>query len=440
MRILTLIFITTTLSAQQPNIILFLTDDGRYDTNNSYFPNIKRIADEGVVFANAFTVYPLCTPSRAIIQSGLYPHTSNNMYNYNDAAGSIVDTTDFILGETLQAAGYYTIFVGKAFNDWKKPLTGYDYWAGSTAGNAYEDPSFNINGQNQNITGDFSKIIYDLAIAALNNAPNKPIFLMVCDKAPHSPLKNTTAYNNENFPTPSNFVKFESNFPSYLYPENEYLESVTKLEKKIEKFYETLAYTDTGIGRIITWLENENALNNTAIIYTSDHGFMLGEHKLNGKGLPYDEVLRIPLFIRYPPVFVDTILTEQIATNLDILPTIFGLAGASYSGGLHGITLQSLYDCSCTRDAFMFEFQVDAIPGIPSFRGVRTREYLFTNHYCTGTVYELFDLTIDQLQNTNVAYDIEYSLVRDVLQDALDEVRINLEDFTTGYTLPCSLE
>jgi arylsulfatase A-like enzyme len=137
----------------------------------------------------------------------------------------------------------------------------------------------------------------------------------------------------------------------------------------LEAYFECLVGMDHNLNRILDTMEELNVLNNTLIIFISDNGFFFGEHQFSGKLWPYEESIRVPIFLRYPAWFSPgTVITEQLATNADIAPTILDAAGISNQYGMDGFSLHDLYTGSKKRDAFLIEsIQTanDKTPGFP---------------------------------------------------------------------------
>jgi hypothetical protein len=211
-------FTTLSIAADvKPNILAIMVDDGRYDI---YQPNggpdwfntpaINRIANEGVNFQITIPATSQCGPSRATFYTGLYPH-NNGCINNGDG---LIDSLPLIQ-EILQAAGYYTGFVGK-YGQGLHPR-GFDWFAKSDEDN-FIDAHYVINGTPMVIPGHISDVYPQLAIDFLNSVPaGKPFALFYFHREPHGPSiprpGDESLYVNEEVPFPANFYKYNMTIP-----------------------------------------------------------------------------------------------------------------------------------------------------------------------------------------------------------------------------------
>ncbi len=177
-------------AAKQPNVVIILTDDQRWDAlgvgGNPYLktPHIDKLAAEGVHFKNYFCTTSLCSPSRASILSGVYAHTHGVVNNFTDFPEDRPN-----MATVLHQAGYETAYIGKWHmgeeNDMPRP--GFDYFVTHKGQGKYWDTDFNINGQgSRTIKGYYTTVVTQLADDWLKQKRDKPFFLMLGHKAPHS--------------------------------------------------------------------------------------------------------------------------------------------------------------------------------------------------------------------------------------------------------------
>ncbi len=328
--------IPTTTNAHPPNILLFISDDASYATTDItgapyYFksPNLDRVAQEGANFTNSFVVYSYCVPSRATILTGLYPHINGAVNN-----GAKLNNFYQTIASILHDDGYYTAQVGK-YHFAATPQPGYDYWCASGT-LVYENPIFVVNGEKKTLPGHFTDIVNDTSIALIKRMP-KPFFLLTEHFAPHKPWiplpEDSALWETLLMPAPYNFSPWQNNYPSFLYdynPDVPIFYAGTKLDSIQRIYFQCMQGIERSMGEIVSALEQQGILDSTILIYVSDNGYLNGSHVLQGKIFPYEESMRVPIFIRYPKWFSDsTIIKNQIALNLDVSPTLLDAAGIS---------------------------------------------------------------------------------------------------------------
>jgi arylsulfatase A-like enzyme len=185
---------TTAVAAEQPNIIVMLCDDIRWNALSCAghphlkTPNIDRLADEGIYFENMFCTTSLCSPSRATILSGLYAHAHGVTNNFTDYP---LDLDSF--PRRLQESGYETAYIGKWHMGEKsdEPRPGFDYFVTHKGQGKYFDTEFNFNGKDRRVVpGYYTNVVTDMSVAWMRGqqkaAESKPFMLMIGQKAPHS--------------------------------------------------------------------------------------------------------------------------------------------------------------------------------------------------------------------------------------------------------------
>lgn len=428
----------TTLNTQRPNIVVILTDDSRYDQyringgpDYLELPAIERIANEGVNFQLGTVTTPLCTPSRAILFTGLYA-TSNGVTHNGDAINPGIKS----ISEILHDDGYYTAFVGKYGVGLGDPI-GYDNWVVSSS-LSYIDPTYSYNGIDTLFPGNILEVFPDLCIQFLDAKPaDQPFMLMFGHRAPHDSItvlpEDALLFEDEIIPFPDNFYKYPNDFPSY-YNKHQMKwqpDSLETIEIKREE-YRALVGVDKGVQQILDWLELNGQLDNTLIIYTSDNGFMEGEHLLDNKGTALKESMILPFFMRYPDWFDGQVITDEIATMMDIPKTILELVGIPDTFGMQGLSLNALANGTAHRD--MLLHQMASVDILPTIRSVRSLNYLYAFHFCDETVEEFFNLDIDPDENINQIFNPAYAGLIDEYRLILDSLRNAIND-----TMPIAL-
>lgn len=437
---------TTTgdVPAVTPNIIAIMVDDGRYDIYQpnggpAWFetPAINRIANEGVNFSLTFPATSQCAPSRATFYTGLYPHKHGCIVNGDHMNDSLP-----LIQQILKDNGYYTGFVGKYGQNLGLPQ-GFDWYAISQSDN-YEDVIYTINGIDTFIAGHISDIYPQLALKFLNQVPEgQPFVLFYFHRAPHGPTiprpEDALLYTAETIPFPSNFYKYQHDYPSFYYA-SVYKWPYDSLETDTAKLleYQAIAGVEDNTDTITDWLESKNILDNTFLMYTSDNGYIKGEHMLQGKGLAQDESIRLPLFIRYPKWFAPgSVISNEEAANFDIAPTMLELAGIPDTFGMDGMSLHKLYKHDVSRKLFFYEFGGTGNL-VPPLRSVRSLQYKYNYYYCNSTTEEFFDLVNDPSENENLISNPAYSALIQSYREKLDSLRTAFGDYEPAE-IPCSL-
>jgi N-acetylglucosamine-6-sulfatase len=425
------------------NIVLILTDDQRWDSLQ-YMPNVEsQLMARGVSFTNAFDNNPLCCPTRATIMTGLTSGHNGVWWNADapPIGGAFAgfthngDQNRQIFG-WLHASGYTTALVGKFLNgyhvngvSWRMP--GVDDWqafagvddtpaqvegTGCNAG-GYWNTCYSNNGVLEHpAAGAYSTTTSgDKAVSFIQSAdPQKPLFLYYAPRAPHGPTTPEPKYaaacgNVRPINAPSLYRQIV-NGPGYM----EALAPTSAAEQAFAqgvwiKDCQTLLSVDDQVARIIGALTSTGRLHNTLIVFASDNGLLLDEHRWRGKIVPYDESIRVPIVIRDDariPGNLDGSTISDMVSSLDYTQTFLDAAGVARSG-LDGESMLPLATGGNgweTQAAVLIEHAGG--PQVPAYCGVRTASAMFTQ-YATGE-YELYDLRSDPYEMFNVAHDPRY--------------------------------
>ncbi len=421
---------------QRPNIIVNVMDDQRFDTlgcypGKSHFgfletPHMDRLAREGVRFGQAFVTYSLCSPSRATMLSGQDVRT----HGVNQLAVSLRPETTIFPG-LLKQAGYETGFVGKWHIGDKSelPRPEFDYWSGVRGQGRYVDPVMNVNGKETTISGYATDVFGDQAVEFIRQSREKPFFLWVGQKAPHSPctppdhLKNL--YDGIEVAKPATYGEDHSDKPGWFVEQHDHdffhllLHPNTAYQQYTKDFCRTIASADENLGRMLEALDDRGLAENTVVIHISDNGHFLGEHQLYSKMLMYEESIRIPLLVRYPGFTPENHTCEDMVLNMDLAPTVLELAGLdapremegrSFAGALAGRTPDDW------RRSYRYEYY-NSRWGLPDFDGVRTADGWT---YCRFPDWEqLYHLDTDPAQVSNLANDPAHAAKKRELQEEL---------------------
>jgi N-acetylglucosamine-6-sulfatase len=431
----------------KPNIVLILTDDEDVGIH-AFMPKTEAlIEDQGTTFVNFFVTYPWCCPSRATILRGQYAHNTGVLGN-EPPWGGFEKFHELGLGEStiatwLQAGGYHTAMVGKYLNRYVPEKDGVppgwsEWYVGGNAHPSY-DYTLNENGRivaygdrpedylNDVLTGKAVQVIRKASAA------DRPFFVYVLPYTPHSPSvaapRHQGMFADAELPRTPAFDEVDiSDKPAFirsLPPVDE--ERFALLEDEYRRRLRSLQAIDDMVESIVNALEAEQVLDDTYVIYSSDNGFHLGEHRLPaGKDFPYEEDIRVPMIARGPGVPAGERI-DAMALNIDLAPTLAEIAGITPPAIVDGRSLLPLFadPAHPWRRSFLVErrqfeaqylkldvlqgMMVDELDRSAHFDAIRTDDWTYVE-YRTGE-RELYDLAADPYQLANLAGEADPALV-----------------------------
>jgi N-acetylglucosamine-6-sulfatase len=453
---LLLLLLSTTASLAAPNIIVIMADDQEDTGSVAYMPKaLSLIAEEGVTFKNSLVNLPLCAPSRASFLTGQAAH------NHGIRANSPLDQGGWegfkskeenSLPVWLKAAGYKTALIGKYLNrygqqsaygawlawlgswinvdfkgntvgnprDWVPP--GWDLWYAFTGTRVrYYDYWINENGKILSFDhrqSDYSTdVLAERVVRFINDeaASQAPFFMYITPKAAHaqgaraipSP-KYERAFNDVHLPENPAFNERDLRRKALKAP-NVGLKTKADLELSYRAELQSLQSVDDLVADVVDALRNTNKLDNTVLIYTSDNGFLFGDHHPIGKTAAYEGSIKVPLLMRGPGI-PERETRDQLVNNLDLTATILDLAGAKPGIPLDGKSLKPLFaDAKAPwRSAILIESPVTRFERAANrYAGVRTTTKKYVKY--DGGFEELFDLAADPHELRNKAQDPAYA-------------------------------
>jgi arylsulfatase A-like enzyme len=438
---------------RRPNILFVMTDDQTHEQMSCaghpilQTPNMDRLANEGVRFANAFCTNSLCAPARATVLTGCYSHIHG--IRGNSEKRDEIEALDSNLPtfpRLLQEAGYRTGLFGK-WHIRQDPL-GFDEWKVLPGQGVYFDPDFIHNGQRRKETGYATDVTTDFALDFLRRIGNEPFCMVYQHKAPHRPFtpapRHAKMFDDIEWPYPETYdddyetrtlakeaedMRFEislagdyDDIPKGLSPEQK---RNWIFQRFVKDHYRSVYGVDENLGQVLDYLDRAGLAEDTAVIYTTDNGYYLGEHGWYDKRFMYEPSLRIPFLARYPRLGASGRVEDHMALNIDVAPTILDLARVPIPESMQGRSLVPLlqgdppedwrqsifyayYDNSWAMKDLPPELRTD-----PSFkyftahrvsphRGVRTGRYKLIEYYREGDYWELFDLQEDPNELKNL--------------------------------------
>ncbi len=442
-------------SAQQPNVVVLMTDDQTADSMWTMPWTRELIGAEGVTFTNSFVSYPRCCPSRATFFTGQYAHNHGVLSN-TLPFGSYdrLDTSSW-LPLWLQAAGYRTAHLGKFLNGYgdvnpTEVPPGWDEWHATTGRETYRYWGYTVNENGRLETygrdrdpdlyaTDFmsrraSELIDDLAPS------DAPFFLSVGFLAPHTggpaepgdppgvatpavAPRHRGAFAGEPLPRPPGFSERNvSDKPPRIRRLPRLTPARTDLiRQKYHQRLESLLSVDDGVDEIIDALRQSGELENTLVIFTSDNGFFHGEHRIwSGKAQVYEPAIRVPLLMRGPGITPGR-RPSRIVGNVDLAPTILEAAGLPPRPELDGRSLLPLARGPVPRWRDYLLLEGGDRLGL-DYDGIRTPRYVYAEHRAGAR--ELYDLRLDPYQLHSVHRSPAYAAVRAELEARLTNLRI----------------
>jgi arylsulfatase A-like enzyme len=364
-----------------PNLLFIFTDEQRYDTMAAYgnerieTPNLDRLASESVVFERAYVTQPVCTPSRSTIMTGLYPHTSGCIENNVPLPDEIPCLPEMIAPGTY-ATAYHgkwhlgdEIFQQHGFQEWRSIEDGYEryYRAGRDRDarstyhqwlieNGFQPPKGETfsRGEAARLPEAYGKPAYLAQEASryIRAHRHEPFILYVNFLEPHMPFfgPRDDQYDPAEVSLPPNFEAIPGEdhplktrlFARYYAMRGHSglpLRTEADWRRMIANYWGLNSLVDTHVGTILDTLADCELDENTIVVYTSDHGDMMGSHHLLAKCVAFEEAVRVPLLVRLPGQR-RTARVESPVSQVDLVPTLLDLMGQPAPQELEGASLR----------------------------------------------------------------------------------------------------
>ncbi len=441
----------------RPNVLFIIADDltataiSSYENSASRSPNIDQLAAEGIKYTKAYTQYPVCGPSRASLMFGYYPNATNT-YGYVSGRENVGPSRKS-LSQLFKENGYYTARVSKIFHmgvpiDIETGSNGQDDEASWTERYNSQGPEWAAAGEAelvQNnpyglkprkggnvmtiVKADGDDLVHsdgktaEKAVQLIKQNKNNPFFLAVGLVRPHvpfvAPRKYFEPYPHQQMVLPPKVENDWDDIPArginYVTSVNGEL-SEEQEKKAVAGYYASVAYMDAQVGKILKSLKEEGLEDNTIVVFTSDHGFHLGEHRFWMKVSLHEESVRVPLIIKVPGK--SPAVCNSFTELLDLYPTLAELAGLKASRYLQGKSLVKTLD---NPEMELRDYAFSVSQGGKSFL-VRNHKWAYIQYdEDAGSGMELFDMEHDAKQYNNLAYNPAYEKVVEEMQMKLTE-------------------
>ncbi len=409
----------------RPNIVFVLTDD--LATNLvQYMPQLQQLQQKGTSFTHYFVTDSLCCPSRSSAFTGKFPHNTGVFTNGGSdggyAAFNAHGNPQHTFATAMQAAGYRTGMMGKYLNGYQPqdPVPpGWSEW--DVAGNGYPEFNYalNENGQVKQYGDQPSDYLTDVLnrkgqdFIAQSAQAGKPFMLELATFAPHGPFtpapRDADKFPGLQAPRGPAFNEADmSDKPAWIKDHPKLTAAqITKLDTSFRKRAQAVQAVDKLLGDIQTALKNNGVDRDTYIVFGSDNGFHMGQHRLlQGKMTAYDTDINVPLVVTGPGVAANQ-KPAELAQNTDLCPTFEDLAGVTVPSAVDGHSLKPYFQTGTppSRDAVLIEhhgpdtqaddpdFQVAASGNPPSYEAVRTAHEVYVE-YADGE-REYYDVQAD---------------------------------------------
>ncbi|MDR3438850.1 sulfatase [Telmatospirillum sp.] len=440
------------------NIIFVLVDDLRFDgmgflQHELHTPNIDALARGGTYFPNAVVSSSLCSPSRATILTG---QTARN-HRVVDNNSSSEDGLIFFPQYLQRDAGYQTAFFGKWHmgSATDAPRPGFDKWVSFKGQGTYLPTdgippalakqgvvqTLNVDGTVVPRKGYITDELTDYAMDWLENGrdKSKPFFLYLSHKAVHSdpipPTRYKDQYANTTFKLPASMADTPENRKGKpMWVQNQrnswhgvdffYNQNKT-MEDYLKDYYATLSGVDDSLGRIMSYLHQNNLDKNTMVVFYSDNGFLIGDHGLIDKRNAYEGSVRVPMVVYAPGMIPAGVTNPVLVRNLDLAPTFLDVAGLSKPQQFEGVSVLPVATGKVKPSEwknvdFVYEYFWEwTFPMTPTTFAIERDRLKYIQYHGVWDIEELYDLSNDPDEMNNLIDDPAYFAKKRELRHAL---------------------
>jgi arylsulfatase A-like enzyme len=466
---LALVFSAPLTAADKPNIIVMMTDDQRHDfmscAGHPFIktPSMDRLAREGYRYTNMFVTNALCAPSRATLMTGQYSHANG----VRDNLGSKLNPDAPWLPDELRKLGYEVAFCGKSHVPGHFRDKTWDYYFGFQGQGNYLKPVIAESGADGKLGPDkpyegwMDDVVTDKAIEWVKKRQEggkgepaggsptkakKPFALFLFFKAPHrawqpaprnkdlyadAVVKKPALWDDPGMGKPRAFLQAANMFGQY--PDTKDYDGM------IRDYSRCITGVDDNVGKVLTALDASKLADDTAVMYTSDNGFFLGEWQRFDKRFMHEPSIRVPLLLKLPKALNGYLPIgrnlDPMVLNVDIAPTVLELAGGAPPKAMHGRSVLPFAlippagppaPGMIPRDAWYYEYFEfpDVSHNVQKHRGVRTTKWKYIHYYDPPfkfrEEFELYDLEKDPEERVNLAN-------RPMMQATVKELQAKME-------------
>ncbi len=432
-------------AARRPNILFVLADQLRaisvpvYGRGGARMPNLERMAAEGVVFTQALSTCPLCTPYRAMLLTGRHPQTTGHVVNFVQTRHDEISVAD-----AFNRAGYRTGWVGKwhlgvghfpvphlqgpEYIPQGRDRLGFEYFRAYNYRTEYFNGWVGLDDWNaERWEGYETDGLLKYAFEFLDRSDTRPFCLFV---SPHQP------HQSDRRPTVPEAYYARAPEDAWL-PPNVAERDRPRARAMLRDYHAMAAAVDDMLGALLRRLEASSRGRDTLVVFTSDHGATGGGHGYDPwcKKQPYEEAIRVPLVARWTGRLRAGGACDALVTPVDLFPTLCGLAGAPAPRSVEGLDLSRAWrgepggpsqdavltmDFSAHPDFAVAEDDPRRKPHYEPWRGARTPRHHFIR-WLSGRE-ALYDLEADPWQRNNLAAEPPCATLRRAMEERLQSL------------------
>ena len=434
------------LAAQKPNIVIIFTDDQQYDSygangrSNIQTPALDRLAERGVRFTNAHAALSLCSPSRAAVVTGRYG-SANGVQRLNaqlrEGEGSFA--------QDLKQSGYTTLFSGKWHLKNTPQDLGFDRVCSFRGNGTYYGRKVNDEGRELNAEEHIDLYCARKSAEMIKDAAeqDKPFVLFHCTQLPHMDNKHTwpaaekfnKLYTVKDMPLPENWNDSLKDKPDYMKEVRNRTQAASygydqpeNIRKHAKDYYAVVSEMDSFLELLFKSLKENGVEDNTYVIYMSDNGWMLGDHGMTSKVLPFTTSTRVPLVITGPGI--EQGVCDTPALNLDLTATLYDIADVEPTANLHGRSLLPLVKGEDSNRTIVHECLGGYGGNDPFLAAINGRwlyvQTLSENDHTKITFEELYDKDNDPAEMTNLVTSKKHRAVLKSLKAEIEQHRKNV--------------
>jgi len=384
-------------------------------------PHLDQLASEGLLVTNAVSAQPVCSPYRAQLMTGRYSHTTGVIHN-----DIRLPDSEVVIAELLKQQGYSTGYIGKwhlAGGDDRvdpvdaKSRRGWDFWAVRNCSHQHFKPEYWLNDAAEpiKVPGWEPDVQTALAVEFIKKNKHTPFCLFMSFGPPHNPYK-----------APQKYVEMYKDTELTARPNVPGAKTTNLLA-----YYAAVTSLETCMGRVTDALAKAGVAEDTIVVFTSDHGDMLGSQGHRLKQRPWEESVNIPFILRYPRKVQPGQRRDWIVSSVDVMPTLLGLCDTPIPSQVQGLDYSATFlgKSKTERDAaFLFNVHRGGGPGT-DWRGIRTKEWTYAYHFSGDWV--MYDLKNDPYQLKNLVDNPGFAGKKNELRAQLESMRKAL-----GESLP----
>ena len=299
-------------------------------------PNLQALTKQATTFTRCISNYPLCSPHRATMLTGRFPQSHTVIRN-----GLVLPTTETTMGDLFKQAGYATGYVGKWHLHGDPEVLvpagphrhGFDFWRVCTNyRDRFHTKYFDDDGKLVTLTDYAPKSQMDITLDFIEKHSHEPFCVFLSWHPPHPPYEQAPSQYTDLYPPQK--IQVRPNVPPGTRP--------GKLHHNHVEYFGHVSAEDAEMGRLVKKLDELGITDNTIVVFSSDHGDMLGSMGRFGKNVPWDESINVPFIIRYPGVIPADKQLETLFSSVDIAPTLLGLAGIPIPAHMQGKDLSAI--------------------------------------------------------------------------------------------------